>query len=333
MLETLEILRPVLKLEENTPTYGRLYLEPLERGYGMTLGNALRRVLLSSIRGAAITSVRIDGVLHEFSTVPGVREDVMEILMNLKHIPVRSKSKEVRVVSLDVERAGLVTAGDIPENGEIEFIDPNAKICTMEEGAHLSMELYIEQGTGYLSAERPKPAYLPVDALLTDAIFSPVLRVNYGVEAARVGQRTDFERLAMDVWTNGIIAPDAAVGEAAQIIEKCFSYIVASVGQAGPDGAGGGAYDIDLGADRRIGPAGNEELLARPVRELELSIRSENCLLRGGVQTIGDLLQKSREDLLKIRNLGKISLTEIEEKLESAGLKLREKKEKAGKED
>ena len=126
MLETLEILRPVLKLEENTPTYGRLYLEPLERGYGMTLGNALRRVLLSSIRGAAITSVRIDGVLHEFSTVPGVREDVMEILMNLKHIPVRSKSKEVRVVSLDVERAGLVTAGDIPENGEIEFIDPNA---------------------------------------------------------------------------------------------------------------------------------------------------------------------------------------------------------------
>ena len=333
MSETLEILRPVLKLEENTPTYGRLALEPLERGYGMTLGNALRRVLLSSIRGAAITSVRIEGVLHEFSTIPGVREDVIQIMMNLKHVPVLSKSKEVRVISVELDKPGLVTAGDIQLDSEVEFVDPDAEICTLEKGARLAMDLYIEQGTGYLSSERPRPAYLPVDALLTDAIFSPVLRVNYRVEAARVGQRTDYERLVLDVWTNGIITPDRAVSEAAQIIRTYFGQVLSAIEQYREEEmlAGSGRRD-DRGGDGK--GDGDAEFLARPVRDLELSIRSENCLLRGGIQTIGDLLQKSREDLLKIRNLGKISLNEIWEKLESAGLKLREKKDiKATKED
>ena len=335
MLETLEILRPALKLEENGPTYGRLALEPLERGYGMTLGNALRRVLLSSIRGAAITSVRIEGVLHEFSTVPGVREDVIEIMMNLKHVPVRSRSKEVRVVSVDIEKAGLVTARDIQVDSEIEFVDPDAKICTLEKGARLSMELYVEQGTGYLSSERPRPSYLPVDALLTDAIFSPVHRVNYRVEAARVGQRTDYERLVMEIWTNGIVTPDMALGEAAQIVQTCFGHVVVALEQCREEEqiAGSGLKGDERSTDSKMAD-GDAELLARPVRDLELSIRSENCLLRGGIQTIGDLLQKSREDLLKIRNLGKISLTEIGERLDSAGLKLREKKDvKATKED
>ncbi len=336
MLETLEILRPALKIEENTPTYGRLALEPLERGYGMTLGNALRRVLLSSIRGAAITSVRIEGVLHEFSTVPGVREDVIEILMNLKHVPVRSKSNEVCVISVELEKAGVVTAKDIQMGSEVEFVDPEAKICTLEKGARLVMDLYVEQGTGYLSAERPRPAFLPVDALLADAIFSPVLRVNYRVDAARVGQRTDYERLVLDVWTNGIVSPDAAVGEAAQIIRTYFGHVVANLEQCRESQLAG--FE-PTGEDRRAEvsaklPDGNEEYLARPVKDLELSIRSENCLLRGGIQTIGELLQKTREDLLKIRNLGKISLNEIGEKLDSAGLKLREKKDmKATKED
>ena len=332
MLETLEILRPALKLEKNTPTYGKLSLEPLERGYGMTVGNALRRVLLSSIQGAAITSVRINGVLHEFSTIPGVREDVIEILMNLKHIPVRSKSKEVRIVTLDIEKAGVVTAADLPKDSELEFIDPSAKICTMEEGAHLVMDLYIEQGTGYLSSERPRPAFLPVDCLLTDAIFSPVLRVNYNVEAARVGQRTDYERLALEVWTNGVISPDAAVGEAAQIIETYFGHIVTSLEEPleVSDEASLDEENEGIGLPK-VPIGGDEDFLSHPVRELELSIRSENCLLRGGIQTIGDLLQRSRDDLLKIRNLGKISLTEIEEKVAKAGLTLREKK--AGKEN
>ncbi|NLL36038.1 MAG: DNA-directed RNA polymerase subunit alpha [Fretibacterium sp.] len=325
MLETLEILRPLLKIEEKTPTYGRLAVEPLERGYGMTLGNALRRVLLSSIRGAAITSVRIEGVLHEFSTVPGVREDVIEILMNLKHVPVRSKSKDVRVLRMDFERPGEVMAGDIMADSEVEFVDPTAKICTLEEGARLSMELYIEQGTGYLSVERPRPTYLPIDALLTDALFSPVHRVNYWIEAARVGQRTDYERLVLDVWTNGIVTPEGAVCEASQIIRTYFGHIVTSLEQlesgAPPESSEAGEGTVDAGMTSE-----EAEFLARPVRDLELSIRSENCLLRGGIHTIGELLQKSREDLLKIRNLGKVSLKEIEDKLESVGFKLREKK-------
>ncbi|MBQ9564491.1 MAG: DNA-directed RNA polymerase subunit alpha [Synergistaceae bacterium] len=339
MLETLEILRPALKIERITPNHGKLSLEPLERGYGMTLGNALRRVLLSSIQGAAITSVRIDGVLHEFSTIPGVREDVIEILMNLKHIPIRSRSKEVRIVTLDTKKAGVITAADLPEDPELDFIDPNAKICTMEEGAHLVMDLYIEQGTGYLSAERPRPAYLPVDCLLTDAIFSPVLRVNYNIEAARVGQRTDYERLALEVWTNGIVSPEAAAGEAAKIIETYFGHIVENIEQPAEgsvrEALSGEGEEETEEVVVKAPAVGDEEFLSRPVRELELSIRSENCLLRGGIQSIGDLLQRSRDDLLKIRNLGKISLNEIEEKVQKAGLTLREKKagKEAGKEE
>ena len=336
MVETLEILRPEIKIEESTPTYGRLSLEPLDRGYGMTLGNALRRVLLSSIGGAAVTSVRIEGVLHEFSTTSGVREDVIEILMNLKHVPVRSHSKEVRVLRLELDGPGEVTAKDIQVDSEVEFVDPDAKVCTLEDGAHLSMELYVEQGTGYLPSERPRPSYLPVDALLADAVFSPVLRVNYRVEAARVGQRTDYERLILDVWTNGVISPEEAACEAAQIIRTYFGHIVADLEQKGDESVQ--MEHVDTGMETPVSgwtpPPGESEFLSRPVRDLELSIRSENCLLRGGIHTIGDLLHKSRDDLLKIRNLGKISLKEIGDKLDAAGLKLREKKEtKVSKED
>ncbi|MDR2175758.1 MAG: DNA-directed RNA polymerase subunit alpha [Synergistaceae bacterium] len=334
MLETLEILRPEIRVEESTTTRGRLILEPLERGYGMTLGNALRRVLLSSIKGAAVTSVRIEGVLHEFSTTPGVREDVIEILMNLKHVPVRSRSKEVRVLRLEFDGPGTVTAKDIQGDSEVEFVDPGAKICTLEEGARLLMEIYIEQGLGYLSSERPRPNYLPVDALLTDAVFSPVSRVNYEVEAARVGQRTDYERLILDLWTNGVVTPEAAVCEAAQIIRTYFGHVVADLEEK--QGIELGAEVPGPGPDRLlIRPSlGDSDYMNRPVRELELSIRSENCLLRGGIHTIGDLLQKSRDDLLKIRNLGKISLKEIGEKLDDVGLRLREKSQaKTSKED
>jgi DNA-directed RNA polymerase subunit alpha len=336
MLETLEILRPEVRVEGSAPNCGRLILEPLERGYGMTLGNALRRVLLSSIRGAAVTSVRIEGVLHEFSTIPGVREDVIEILMNLKHVPVRSHSKEVRVLRLELDGPKEVTADSIQVDSEVEFVDPSVKICTLAEGARLAMDIYIERGLGYLSSERPRPPYLPVDALLTDAVFSPVLRVNYEVEAARVGQRTDYERLVLDVWTNGVVSPEAAVCEAAQIIRTYFGHVVTDIGELG-DGVfdHGRALDSDARQTiRKIAASGDAEFLLRPVRDLEFSIRSENCLLRGGIHTIGDLLRKSRDELLKIRNLGKVSLKEIDEKLEIAGLKLREKsRSKTPKED
>jgi DNA-directed RNA polymerase subunit alpha len=313
----LEHMRPEIRIEESTPTFARVHIEPLERGYGATLGNSLRRVLLSSIRGAAISSVRIDGVLHEFSTVPGVREDVIEILLNLKHIPVRSFSNEVRVLNLEAEGGRTVTAADIQPDSEVEFVKPDAHICTMEEGARLSMQIYVEQGVGYASMERPRPAYLPVDALMVDAIFSPVLKVNFDVEAARVGQRTDYERLVLQIWTNGVHSPESTLCEASKILRGYFSNFVEDMEKNNP------AEKSEQASAEQAAPesasehaAGEDDLLSRPVRDLELSIRSENCLLRGGIHTLGDLRSKSREDLLKIRNLGKISLKEIEEKME-----------------
>jgi len=322
-LEALDYLRPEIRIEESAPTFAKVLIEPLERGYGATLGNSLRRVLLSSIKGAAITSVRIDGVLHEFSTIPGVLEDVIEILLNLKHIPVRSFSQEVRVLRLETEGGGLVTAANIQPDSEVEFVDPEAPICTMEEGARLSMDIYVEQGAGYASMERPRPAYLPVDALLVDAIFSPVLKVNYDVEAARVGQRTDFERLVLEIWTNGVHHPENTLCEASRILRGYFGNIVEDMEKLNPvepreqEAAAAGEGGVSEAAQERI--AEEDDFLSRPVRDLELSIRSENCLLRGGIQTIGDLMGKNREDLLKIRNLGKISLKEIEEKMEKLG--------------
>lgn len=319
----MDYLRPEIRIEESTPKYAKVLIEPLERGYGATLGNSLRRVLLSSIKGAAITSVRIDGVLHEFSTIPGVLEDVIEILLNLKHIPVRSFSQEVRVLRLEAEGGGLVTAANIQPDSEVEFVDPEAPICTMEDGARLSMDIYVEQGAGYASMERPRPAYLPVDALLVDAIFSPVLKVNYDVEAARVGQRTDFERLVLEIWTNGVHHPENTLCEASKILRGYFGNIVEDMEKLNPvepreqEAAATGECGASEAAQDRI--AEEDDFLSRPVRDLELSIRSENCLLRGGIQTIGDLMGKNREDLLKIRNLGKISLKEIEEKMEKLG--------------
>ncbi|ADE56791.1 DNA-directed RNA polymerase subunit alpha [Aminobacterium colombiense] len=339
MLDKVELMRPEIRIEECSSTFGKVIVEPLERGYGVTLGNALRRVLLSSVKGAAITSVRVDGVLHEFSTIPGVREDVIELMLNLKHIPVHSYSKDVKVLHLEAEGPKQVVAADIQPDSEIEFIDPDAPVCVLEDGAQLSMDLYIEQGVGYATIDRPRPAYLPADALLIDAIYSPVLKVHYDVEAARVGQRTDYERLVLDVTTNGVIAPDVAVGEAAKIIRSYFGFIVEDVDKLHPL-EGIDEEEAALSADEAAAEAAEaakeeDDLLSRPVRELELSIRSENCLLRGGIHTIGDLLTRTRDDLLKIRNLGKISLREIEERLEKQGLRLSTEKseEKAVKED
>lgn len=325
MLEAVEHLRPEIRIEESGPTFAKVHIEPLERGYGATLGNSLRRILLSSIKGAAITSVRIDGVLHEFSTIPGVREDVIEILLNIKQIPVRSHSADVRVLHLEADGERQVTVGDIQPDSEIEFIRPDSFICSMEEGAHLSMDIYVEQGSGYASMERTRPAYLPVDALTTDAIFSPVLRVNYNVEAARVGQHTDYERLVLDVWTNGVISPEAAICEASRTLQTYFGNIAEDIEKALPqDVTPEGEALPALGevSDMAGDGAGEDNFLSRPVRDLELSIRSENCLLRGSIHTIGDLVSKTREDLLKIRNLGKISMREIEEKMEKLGLTL-----------
>ena len=327
--------------EEKSQDYGRFYLDPLERGYGDTLGNALRRLLLSSIKGAAVTAVKIDGVLHEFSTIKGIREDVIEILMNLKHIPIRAKTDKsevneegFKIITLDSEdlpkdfftreeNPGVITAHDMPWDNDFEFCGDGI-LCTLEPAAHLLMEIYVEQGIGYLSAERERPAQppLPIDAMLADAIFSPVKRVNYQIEPARVGQSIDYERLILEVWTNGAVSPEEAVKEAASIAKTYFAQIEETVNTAPQKARPSNEPDpISTTKDEGTNKP-DDELFNRSIHELELSIRSENCLLRGGIQTIGELLQKSRDDLLKIRNLGRKSLTEIDEKLAACGYAL-----------
>lgn len=322
---------PEIRIEECSSTKARLIIGPLERGYGVTIGNALRRVLLSSIKGAAISAVRVEGALHEFTTLPGVREDVIELGLNLKHIPVRSHSAEVRVLKLEVEGPRSVCAADIQPDSEIEFIDPDFYICTLAEGHALSMELYVEQGVGYATADRPRPDYLPVDALLLDPNFAPISRVKYEVQAERVGHRTDYEKVVMDIFSNGVVAPDLAVAEAARLLREYFSIVVREIQKLYPlsdESNDGDQIETEKTGSFEVQPtvftadAGENSLMSRGVRDLELSIRSENCLLRGGIHTIGDLVARSKEDLLKIRNLGKISLREIEEKMEKYGISL-----------
>lgn len=320
-------------VQESTPSYGKITIAPLERGYGVTLGNSLRRVLLSSISGAAIVAVRIEGVLHEFSTVPCVKEDVIELLVNLKHIAVRCHSSSVRTLLLEVEGPKIVTAADIEPDSEVEFPDPDAYICTLEAGKTLSMNLYVATGTGYAPIDRPRAPYLPVDALQTDALFSPVKRVKYDIQDKRMGQRTDYDSLTLELWTNGVVSPESAVVQAGKILKGYYASIVDSL--AGP---GSSALDEIIKSDDSVKSvprgAGTEQhasssllmgensIFVRPVRDLELSVRSENCLLRGGVHLIGELVSRTRDDLLKIRNLGKISLKEIEEKLAKFDLHL-----------
>ena len=325
-----------IDLENSAETFGRFVFEPLSRGYADTIGNALRRLLLSSIRGAAVTAVKIDGILHEFTTIPGVREDVIEILINLKHIPVKvinefpPKSK-FKIVTLDTDKLpkdfftrdvnpGVITAADMPKDADFEFTG-NGVLCTLEESAHFTMDIYVEQGAAYLPSERERNSSLPVEAILTDAIFSPVRRVNYRTAPARVGQSLDYERLVLEVWTNGAVEPYAAVKEASEIAAKCFSHIADNIETAektSPEGKSG-----DSKSKNDSDPTA---LLNRPIHDLELSIRSENCLMRGGVKTVRELLSFSREDLLKIRNLGKKSLDEIVAKIENLGYKLPEGK-------
>ena len=330
-------------IEETRGNYGRLYIEPLERGYGDTLGNALRRLLLSSIKGAAVTALRIDGVLHEFSTIKGVREDVIEILLNLKHIPIRVKhdlppTEEYKIFTVDTndlpgdfftreKNPGVITIKDLlPWDNFFEFVEnpDHNVICTLEPGAEITLEIYVAQGVGYLSAERERPSNLPLDAMLSDAIFSPVTRVNYEIEPARVEQSIDYERLILEVWTNGTISPQRAVAQAAEIAESYFKKIADDVSSAiklaVPE-----VKKEDSGSE----PPGilehyekEPEIFSHPIHDLDLSIRSENCLLRGGMNTIGELIHKSRDELLKIRNLGRKSLTEIEERIASMGYSL-----------
>ncbi len=317
----IEIEKPVITVEELKPdgSYGKFIIEPLERGFGVTLGNALRRVLLSSLPGYAVTAIKIEGVQHEFSTLPGVKEDVTDIVLNIKELLARVHGETPKVVSIHKEGEGEVTAADIQTDSEVEILDPKMHIATLDKGANLQMELVIDHGRGYVSAERNKqmiesqPGLIPIDS-----IYSPVLKVNYRVENTRVGQITDYDKLTMEVFTNGTIVAQEAVSLAAKVLIEHLNLL---------DGLSEGSIpgDLQIMVEKPIHET--EESLDMTIEELDLSVRSFNCLKRAGINTLEDLISKSESDMMKVRNLGRKSLEEVILKLNSLGYTLSEEDE------
>ncbi len=308
------LIRPRrLEVEEPSLTemYGRFACEPLERGFGITLGNALRRVLLSSLQGAAITSVRIEGVLHEFSTIPGVHQDVADVILNLKEVRLRLHSLEPKVVRLHKRGAGEIVAGDFSgEDASIEVLNPDHKVATLADDADVEMEVTIANGKGYVLAENNKPEEMPIGTIPIDSIFSPVHRVNYTVTPARVGRETDFDRLNLEVWTDGTVAPADAVAYAAKILKDQLTIFI---NFEEPE-------EIPVAAAEEPEPLNPN--LFRSVDELELSVRSANCLQNANIRYIGELVQKTEAEMLKTKNFGRKSLNEIKEVLGSMELSL-----------
>lgn len=313
-----EIEKPdIRRVEEiHEPNYGRFVVEPLDRGYGITLGNALRRVLLSSLPGTAVTSVRIDGVLHEFSVVPGVLEDTADIILNLKRLSLRLWADEPRTVRVDKEGPGEVTAGDIQADADVDILDPSQHIAYVDEGSRLSMELVLGRGKGYVSADKNKRPDQAIGVIPIDSIFSPVQKVNWRVEDTRVGNITDYDRLTLEVWTNGSLTPEEAVSMGAKIVADHMRLFMNLT-----DGVQGVEIGVEREEDKR------DRLLEMPIEELDLSVRSFNCLKRAGINTVGELTNKSDEDMMKVRNLGKKSLEEVKEKLVALGLGLKPSEE------
>jgi DNA-directed RNA polymerase subunit alpha len=309
-----DIERPRIECQEMRPdyTYGRFSLEPLERGYGITLGNALRRVLLSSLPGAAVTTVRIDSVLHEFSTVEGVVEDTTDLVLNVKGLCLKLYTDETKVIRLSGKGPCVLRAADIQHDPEVEVLNPDLHLATLDDGAQLNMEMTVAKGRGYVNADRNKSPDQPIGVIAIDSSFSPVRRVNFSVEDTRVGQITDYDRLILEVWTNGSVRPDEAVAQGARILEEHLDLFVA----LGEQGA--------TTERSRLGEGAAEgRILDQPIEELELSVRSYNCLKRAGIDSIGQLAEKTEEDMMKVRNLGKKSLDEVKLKLAQFGLGLK----------
>ncbi|NLG70254.1 MAG: DNA-directed RNA polymerase subunit alpha, partial [Firmicutes bacterium] len=287
----LELERPTIQAVEVTDTYGKFVVEPLERGYGITLGNSLRRVLMSSLPGAAVATLRIDGVLHEFSHLPGVREDVTDIILNVKELVVRLHGDGPVTARLEASEEGPVLARAIRVGPEVEILNPDHVIATLESGGRLSMEMTIVKGRGWAPAERNKQPGLPIGVMAVDSIFNPVRRVNYLVENTRVGQRTDFDRLVLELWTNGAIAPMEAVATAAQIL---IQHLELFRDLTTPEQA---PMQQESPQDRE-----RSRVLEMPIEELGLAVRSYNCLKRAGIDTVGELTRKTEEDMMKVRN-------------------------------
>jgi len=310
-----ELIEPRIQCEEMSldKTYGRFVVEPLEEGYGVTLGNSLRRVLLSSLPGAAVTSVRIDGVLHEFSTVPGVREDVTALILNLKALVLKIYNPGMKTARIEKEGPGTVTGRDIVVDPDVEIVNPDVYIAEIDEDGSLFMELAIEDGRGYVTAEDNKMADQPLGTIAVDSRFTPITKVNFRVEDTRVGQRTDYDKLIMEVWTDGSVRPDEAIETAAGILIdhlELFKNLTDRVKE-------------DTEEEEPEEKSELDKLLEMPVEDLELSMRAFNCLKRAGINTMGELVQKTEQEISKVRNMGKKSLAEVKAKMAELGLAFR----------
>ena len=303
----------ITKIDENKD-YGKFVIEPLERGYGTTLGNSLRRVLLASLPGAAVTSINIDGVLHEFDTVPGVREDVMQIILNIKGIAVKSYVEDEKIIELDVEGPAEVTAGDILTDSDVEIVNPDHYLFTIGEGSSLKATMTVNSGRGYVPADENKKDNAPVGTLAVDSIYTPVTKVNYQVEPARVGSNDGFDKLTLEILTNGTIIPEDALGLSARILTEHLDLFT-------------NLTEIAKSAEvmKEADTESDDRILERTIEELDLSVRSYNCLKRAGINTVHDLTEKSEAEMMKVRNLGRKSLEEVKLKLIDLGLGLKDK--------
>ena len=304
----------ITKIDENKD-YGVFVVEPLERGYGTTLGNSLRRVLLASLPGAAVTSINIEGVLHEFDTVPGVREDVIQIILNVKGIAVKSYVQDEKMIELDVEGPAEVTAGDILTDSDIEIVNPDHYLFTIGEGSSFKATLTVNSGRGYVPADQNKKDDAPVGTLAVDSIYTPVTKVNYQVEPARVGSNDGFDKLTLEILTNGTIIPEDALGLSARILTEHLNLFT-------------NLTEIAIATDvmKEVDTASDDRVLERTIEELDLSVRSYNCLKRAGINTVYDLTEKSEPEMMKVRNLGRKSLEEVKVKLADLGLGLKNDK-------
>ncbi|AJH77097.1 MULTISPECIES: DNA-directed RNA polymerase subunit alpha [Heyndrickxia] len=310
----IEIEKPKIETVEvsDDATYGKFVVEPLERGYGTTLGNSLRRILLSSLPGAAVTSIQIDGVMHEFSTVEGVVEDVTSIILNLKKLALKIYSDEEKTLEIDVQGEGAVTAADITHDSDVEILNPDLYIATVAENGHLRMRMTANQGRGYVPADQNKREDHPIGVIPIDSIYTPVQRVSYQVENTRVGQVSNYDKLSLDVTTDGSIGPKEAIALGAKILTEHLNIFVGLT-----DEAQNAEIMVEKEEDQK------EKVLEMTIEELDLSVRSYNCLKRAGINTVQELANKTEEDMMKVRNLGRKSLEEVKAKLEDLGLGLR----------
>jgi DNA-directed RNA polymerase subunit alpha len=309
----IEIEKPKIECVESADdnTFGKFVIEPLERGYGITLGNSLRRILLSSLPGVAVTSIKIDGVLHEFSTIPGVIEDLTEIILNIKNLSFKLYSDGPKIIYIDADGEGPVTAGDIKADSDVEILNPDLHICTLNGDSRLYMELVLNKSRGYVPAEKNKQPGQPIGIIPIDSIYTPVRKVNYTVENTRVGQVTDYDKLTLEVWTNGSIKPDEAISLGAKILSEHLNLFIDLSDQA---------KHTEIMVEKE--ETKKEKVLEMTIEELDLSVRSYNCLKRAGINTVEDLTNKTEEDMMKVRNLGRKSLEEVLQKLHALGLSL-----------